>query len=95
MTVLSINPLIVILDTYLDAARREEIGPSPERSYWVAQISTRGEPRFAAGLRWFSPDLKQRPTPLPFSQVEVAEIALPNGKLTLWHTDERCETLRV
>jgi hypothetical protein len=95
MTLVSINPVVVILDTFQDAAA---LKPTPgfayEKWHWRAQVSAIRDPPFRDGLRWFSPDLKQRPTQLAFSADGVAEIRLPKGKLKLIRHGDKCETTR-
>jgi len=94
MIVVSIKPVVVILETYQDAALPKQLGTSTERNYWVAQIHALGDPVYKDGLQWFSPDLKQRPTNLAFSQAGVAEIALAHGKLKLIREGKDCKTTR-
>jgi hypothetical protein len=94
MSVVSIKPVVVILETNFSAGLPKQIGSSPERWYWTAQIYTERQPVYRDELKWFSPDLKQRPTSLTFSQMGVAEIALTQGTLKLIREGERCRTLR-
>jgi hypothetical protein len=46
------------------------------------------------GMQWCSPDLKQRPTEIKFSDKGVAEIVLPTGKLRLVRESRRCSVAR-
>jgi hypothetical protein len=95
MTVVSIKPVVVILETGQLPAGADRTIASPERSYWLAQVSSeRDHPAYKEGLQWFSPDLKQRPTSLAFSQAGVAEIPLVDGKLKLVHEGAQCKTTR-
>lgn len=94
MRVVSINPLIVILETKQDVNLPKQLGNSPGRWYWVAQVSTRGEPGYQKDLQWFSPDLKQKPTKLVFSLGGIGEIPLGKGALKLTRIGERCTTER-
>jgi hypothetical protein len=93
MMIVSIKPMIVILETNRNITFA---GKSQERYYWVANIHASATPLFQNGLRWFSPDLKQRPEILTFSEEGVAEILLPkNGKLQLIRDGDTCQTRRV
>jgi hypothetical protein len=95
MPVVSINPVVVILETYQEDSRRNnnrEI--AYKRWNWLAQIQPNSNPHYREGLRWFSPELKQKPTSLVFSDAGVAEIALPNGKLKLVREGDKCKTTR-
>jgi hypothetical protein len=105
MTIVSINPVVVILEIHqVDAALRKksqddtasmkQIGTSAERSYWVANIYAMGDPVYQEGLQWFSPDLRQKPINLAFSKAGVAEISLANGKLKLIREGDDCKTTR-
>ncbi len=95
MPVVSINPLIVILETHQDAAGLKQPREMADKDwYWRAQIQPNSKPHFSHGLRWFSPELKQAPTKLEFSKSGVAEIELPNGKLKLVREGDRCITTR-
>jgi hypothetical protein len=94
MTVVSLKPTIVILETKQDAASSKQGKTSQERYHWLARIRAMGEPAYQEGLQWFSPDLKQRPTPLTFSKGGVAEIAFKQGKLTLTRNGDACKTAR-
>lgn len=95
MTVVAVKPVVVIVEKRQLSAGTDRSIAAPERSYWVAQISSvRGDPEYREGLQWCSPDLKQRPTPLVFSQAGVAEIPLPKGKMHLVHDGAVCKTTR-
>jgi hypothetical protein len=94
MAIVSIKPVVVILETYRRAPAGKQSGALPERYYWVAQIYALRDPFYKEGLRWFSPDLKQSPVALAFSETGVAEIPLPNGKLTLIREGDTCKTMR-
>jgi hypothetical protein len=95
MPVVSINPVVVILETHQDAARLKQPRAFADTAwYWRAQIQPNSKPRLSEGLRWFSPELKQAPTKLEFSKSGVAEIELPNGKLKLVREGDRCITTR-
>ena len=95
MPVVSINPLIVILESHQDAASLKQPREMANKDwYWRAQIQPNSKPRFSDGLRWFSPELKQAPTTLEFSKSGVAEIELSNGKLKLVREGDRCTTTR-
>lgn len=48
----------------------------------------------AENLQWFSPDMKQGPSPVTFSPQGVAEIPLPNGKLVLTRRGNACKITR-
>jgi hypothetical protein len=95
MTIVSIKPIVVILEPNWNADLRKRIGTSPERYHWLALVSAeRYPPSFKEGLQWFSPDLKQRPTDLAFSRAGVAEISLKNGKLKLIRAGGDCKITR-
>lgn len=95
MPVVSIDPVVVILETYRDPSWRNQARDfARNRWYWTAQIQPNSEPRFCEGLRWFSPDLKQRPTKLVFSEAGVAEILIPGGKVKLVRSGDICKTTR-
>jgi len=94
MIVVCVKPDVVILETYPDAALPKQLGASPERYYWVAQIHAIGDPVYQERLKWFSVDLKQRPTELAFSETGVAAIPLPKGKLKLIREGDKCKTNR-
>jgi hypothetical protein len=95
ITVVSVNPLIVILGTYQDASwLKQNREFAHKRWFWHSQVSSLGEPPFREGLQWFSPELKQKPTNLAFSQGGVAEIPLADGKLKLIREGDRCKTTR-
>jgi hypothetical protein len=95
MTLISINPVIVILDRYLDAsALKVKRDFAYQRWYWRSQVHPGGDPPFREGMRWFSPDLKQKPTDLAFSPNGLAEIPLPGGKLELVREGDACKTAR-
>ncbi|MGQ0633737.1 MAG: hypothetical protein ACT4QC_03930 [Planctomycetaceae bacterium] len=95
MSVVSINPVVVVLETYHDPSWEKQPREfARERWYWRAQVYSLREPVFRENLQWFSPDLKQRPTALRFSEAGVAEIALPKGKLTLTREGDKCQTAR-
>ncbi|HTI49463.1 MAG TPA: hypothetical protein VL475_00875 [Planctomycetaceae bacterium] len=95
MPVVSVNPVVVILVTYPDPSwqgKPRDFGH--ERWFWPAQIQPNSDPRYHEGLMWFSPELKQKPTKLVFSEAGVAEIVLPNGKLKLVREGDQCKTER-
>jgi hypothetical protein len=95
MPVISINPVVVILETYPDPSGQNKSREfAHEKWFWRAQIQPNSNPHFREGLQWFSPELKQRPTDLVFSEAGVAEILLPNGKLKLVREGDRCKTTR-
>ena len=95
MPVVSINPIVVILETYPDPSwRNKDRDFAHNRWFWPAQIQPNSDPHFSEGLQWFSPELKQRPTRLAFSKAGVAEILLPRGKVKLARNGETCKTTR-
>jgi hypothetical protein len=95
MPVISINPVVVILETYPDPSwQNTKHEFAHEKWYWRAQIQPNSNPTFRTGMQWFSPELKQPPTKLAFSEDGVAEIVLPNGKLKLLREGDRCKTTR-
>lgn len=94
MIVVSINPIVVILETHQDADLRQQLGAAPERYYWVAQVYAMRDPPYREGLQWFSPDLKQKPVALLFSDAGIAEIALGKGKVKLIRKGDECKTTR-
>jgi hypothetical protein len=94
MVIVSIKPIIVILQTKQDAELRKQASNSPPRWFWVSRISPGGEPAYQQDMQWLSPDLKQKPTKLIFSLGGVADIPLGNGTLKLTHIGERCTTER-
>ena len=95
MPVVSINPVVVILETYRDSSWRNTVHDfAPKRWSWLAQIRPNSDPHFSEGLQWFSPELKQRPTKLAFSEAGAAEILLPRGKITLVRAGDTCKTAR-
>ncbi len=99
MSIVAIEPVIVIMDQYHDAS---SVVANPDHVsqgwYWRAQIQPNSDPRSGGQgqgrLFWFSPDLKQRPKELTFSDQGVAEIALPNGKLILVREGDTCKSTR-
>jgi hypothetical protein len=94
MTIVSIKPVIVILESFQVAPSPKQLGASPARYYWLAQIYAIANPAYKEGLQWFSPDLKHRPTALPFSQAGIAEIPLPKGKFKVIRDGDKCKTTR-
>ncbi|HET6325588.1 MAG TPA: hypothetical protein VFG04_12995 [Planctomycetaceae bacterium] len=95
MPVVSINPIVVILETHQDAAWLKQPREMADKAwYWRAQIQPNSNPRFSDGLQWFSSELKQKPTRLEFSKSGIAEIALPNGTLKLIREGDKCKTMR-
>lgn len=93
MVVVSIKPTVVLLETHQFTASQNPAG-SPQRYYWTAQIYAIAHPTFTEGMEWFSPDMKQRPTPLSFSKDGVAEIPLAKGKIRVTHESDKCATTR-
>jgi hypothetical protein len=95
MSIVSINPVIVILSTYHDPAwQKQNREFAYKRWAWPAQIQPNSDPPFREGLQWFSPDLKQGPIDLAFSEKGVADIQLPEGKLKLIRQGDKCSTRR-
>jgi hypothetical protein len=94
ISIVALKPMVVILETHREDDPRKQFSGALDRYYWVAQVSTLRDPPYRDDLEWFSPDLKQRPTPLPFSADGVAEIALPDGKLKLIRNGHECQTAR-
>ncbi|MBX7104994.1 MAG: hypothetical protein K1X57_12990 [Gemmataceae bacterium] len=95
MTVIALKPVVVILESRPLPPGASRSIAAPERSYWVAQVSSeRSHPDYRDGLRWCSPDLKQPVTPLTFSPAGEAEIPLPNGRLHLIRSGDECRTTR-
>jgi hypothetical protein len=95
MPVVSINPVVVILESYRDPSWRNNPHDSaPPRWLWTIQIQPNSDPHFSEGLHWFSPELKRRPTKLAFSEAGVAEILLPSGKVKLVRNGDICKTTR-
>jgi hypothetical protein len=95
MPVVSINPVVVILELYPDPSwQNRERDFAHHRWSWTAQIQPNSAPHFSEGLQWFSPELKQRPTKLAFSEAGVAEIRLPRGKIKLVRSGDICKTTR-
>jgi hypothetical protein len=94
MVIVSIKPVVVILEPCEVAALLKPPGPAPARYNSLAQIHTIAEPVYKEGLQWFSPDLKQRPTVLRFSPDGVAEIPLRSGKLKVVREGGKCKTTR-
>jgi hypothetical protein len=95
VTLVSISPVVLILETYQDATllkRPREFAYN--KWQWRAEVCAFRDPPFRKGLRWFSPDLKQRPTSVAFSDVGVAQIPLPNGKLKLIRDGDKCKSTR-
>jgi hypothetical protein len=95
MPVVSINPVVVILETYRDPSWRNQGRDFAQHRWsWTAQIQPNSDPHFYEGLQWFSPELKQKPTRLAFSEAGVAEIRLPRGKVKLVRQGDTCKTTR-
>jgi hypothetical protein len=96
MPVISINPAVVILETYREPSwLNKNRDFAHQRSFWTAQIQPNSDPQHSRErLQWFSPELKQGPTKLAFSEAGVAEIRLPNGKLKLIREGKNCKTAR-
>lgn len=96
MTVVAIKPLVVVLDSHLEPSwlKQNRTFFYPEKYYWLAQVRWEGDPAYRDGLQWFSPELKQKPTDLAFSDAGVAEITLPKGKITLTRDGDKCKTGR-
>src|SRR5262249_36587358 len=80
MSVVSINPVVVIMGSYLDASwLKQNRDFAHQKWFWRAQIQPNSDPPFRETLKWFSPDLNKKPIALTFSQTGVAQIALPRG----------------
>lgn len=96
MPVVSINPVVVILETYTEPSwQNKNRDPARKRWFWTAQIQPNSNPQPSrARMFWFSPELKQGPTKLVFSEAGVAEIQLPNGKLKVVREGDTCKTTR-
>lgn len=94
MFVISINPTVVVLATSRDPKLPQTIGTIPKRYYWLAQVYCFNLIVYQDGLQWFSPDLKQRPTPLTFNPAGQAEIPLTTGKILLKHEADKCTVVR-
>jgi hypothetical protein len=95
MPVVSINPVVVILEKHRDPTWRNSAHDSAQpRWVWLAQIQPNSAPHFSEGLQWFSPELKQQPTKLAFSDSGVAEILLPSGKVKLIRSGDVLQTTR-
>jgi hypothetical protein len=94
ITVVSVNPLVVILGTYQDPSWLKQERHAQQKWFWRSQVSSIGEPPFREGLQWFSPELKRSPTHLDFSKEGVAEIPLPSGTLKLIRDGDKCKTTR-
>ncbi len=95
MSVVSVNPVVVILGSYQDESWLKQPRDSADKSwFWRAQIQPTSDPPYRDGLKWFSPTLKQPPIALAFSHEGVAEIVLPAGKLTLTRVGDRCQSTR-
>lgn len=95
LPVISINPVVVVLETYPDASwRKHKRDFAYESWYWRAQIQPNSDPHFRETMQWFSPELKQGPTRLVFSEGGVAEIVIPKGRLKLIREGNSCKTVR-
>jgi len=96
MPVVSINPVVVILETYTEPSwENKNRDPAHERWFWTAQIQPNSDPQHSqARMFWFSPELKQGPTKLTFSEAGVAKIQLPNGLLKVVRDGDTCKTTR-
>lgn len=96
MPVVSLNPLVVMLETYMEPSWQNQNRDCGHNDwYWTAQIQPNSNPRHSASeVRWCSPELKQGPTKLTFSEDGVAEIRLPSGKIRLIRNGAMCRTER-
>jgi hypothetical protein len=95
MPVVSINPLVVILETFPDPAWQKQPREFASKDwYWRAQIQPNSDPKFKENMQWFSPELKLPPTKLIFSEAGVAEIRLPKGTIKLARSGELCKSTR-
>lgn len=95
MTVVSVDPVVVILATYHDPGwLNQKRDFAFQRWYWRAQVSSVGEPTYRERLQWFSPELERASTDLPFSPNGVAEIPLARGKLVLRRDGQQIRTAR-
>jgi hypothetical protein len=86
----------VILETYTEPSwLNKNRDLAHQRWFWTAQIQPNSDPQQSGdGIQWFSPELEQRPTKLAFSQTGIAEIKLPNGKITVSRQGNLCKTTR-
>jgi hypothetical protein len=95
LSLVSINPVVVILSTHHDPAwQKQNRDFAYQRWSWTAQIQPNSDPPFRERLQWFSPDLKQGPTDLAFSEAGVAEIPVPDGKINLVRQGDKCASKR-
>jgi hypothetical protein len=94
MNVVSVNPVVVVLERHRDADWQKHPRGPGERYYWLAQVYMKSDPPYAEGLQWFSPELKRKPTPLAFSADGVAEIPFAGGKIKLVREGDKCKTTR-
>lgn len=95
MPVVSVNPIIVIIETHFAADWQKQNRDFGKNDwYWRAQIQPNSNPHFSEEMQWFSPELKQPPTKLNFSDAGVAEISLPQGKIILVRDGDACKTTR-
>lgn len=92
MTVVALKPLVVTMEMKSDTTPPKRRYPW-ERFHWLSTISVERRPEYQENMRWFSPDLGQRPTPLRFV-AGVATIPLPKGRLLLSREGEKCKTER-
>jgi hypothetical protein len=94
LSIVALKPIVVILEMRREDDPRKQLSGSLPRSNWVAQVSVLRDPPYREDLEWFSPDLKQKPTPLSFSAEGVAEIALSDGRLKLIRNGQEFQTAR-
>jgi len=96
MRIVSVDPIIVIMipcqhERFTASKVMTSHGTrmAMELAYTPTDLMYFSEP-----MRWLSPDLKQGPTVITFSDKGEAEIPLKNGKLKLVHEGERCKISR-
>lgn len=96
MPVVSINPVVILLVTRTERSwQNKDRSPRHERWYWTAQIQPSSDAQHCRErMSWFSPELKQAPKELKFSEAGVAEIPLPNGTLKVVRDGETIKTTR-
>lgn len=96
MPVVSINPVVILLVTHTERSWLDkDRSPGHERWFWRAQIQPNSDAQHCREkLLWFSPELKQAPRELKFSDGGVAEIPLPNGTLKVVREGDSIKTTR-
>lgn len=95
LSIISLKPIVVILEPEWNLTLKKQLGNSLERYHWLSLVSIyRQSPSFHEDMQWFSPELKQRPIKLSFSGDTAVEILISNGRLRLVRDGSVCRITR-